>query len=194
MQTELFNTYLPSILLICITFATTHFKPFFFEAALTVNLTNMLVMTTILTSVMERLPSTAYVKHIDIWLVVGQLLPFAEVIILTIKEKLREGDGHGGAKPGDVGGPTQTINHHGKPRVVSLKQVEPIGDGEKNSREKTMAEKWIDILTAIGKLVHCTLRRSLPFGWILVGTNFLCTYECYGAENVCGDQEDVYVP
>ena len=41
------TTYFPSLLLIAITFATTFFKPFFFEAALSVNLTTMLVMTTI---------------------------------------------------------------------------------------------------------------------------------------------------
>ena len=52
---EMMGTYLPSILLMMITFATTFFKPFFFEAALTVNLTNMLVMTTIFISVMEKL-------------------------------------------------------------------------------------------------------------------------------------------
>ena len=53
---EIMTTYLPSALLIAITFATTFFKPFFFEAALSVNLTTMLVMTTIFISKMEGLP------------------------------------------------------------------------------------------------------------------------------------------
>ena len=75
----LMSTYLPSLLLMMITFATTFFKPFFFEAALTVNLTNMLVMTTIFISVMEKLPLTSYPKMIDIWLIFCQLLPFSEV-------------------------------------------------------------------------------------------------------------------
>ena len=44
---EMLTTYFPSLLLMLITFATTFFKPFFFEAALSVNLTTMLVMTTI---------------------------------------------------------------------------------------------------------------------------------------------------
>ena len=44
---ELLTTYLPSLLLLGITFATTYFKPFYFEAALTVNLTVMLVLTTL---------------------------------------------------------------------------------------------------------------------------------------------------
>ena len=76
---EMMGTYLPSILLMMITFATTFFKPYFFEAALTVNLTNMLVMTTIFTSVMEKLPLTSYPKMIDFWLIFCQLVPFAEV-------------------------------------------------------------------------------------------------------------------
>ena len=46
-MSEMMTTYLPSILLMMITYATTFFKPFFFEAALSVNLTTMLVMTTI---------------------------------------------------------------------------------------------------------------------------------------------------
>ena len=92
---ELMTTYLPSLLLILITFATTFFKPFFFEAALSVNLTTMLVMTTIFIGVMQMLPSTAYVKMIDVWLIFGQLIPFAEVILLTIMEFYREGDGSG---------------------------------------------------------------------------------------------------
>ena len=77
---EMMTTYLPSILLMLITFATTFFKPIYFEAALTVNLTNMLVMTTIFISVMERLPTTSYLKMIDHWLIFCQLVPFTEVI------------------------------------------------------------------------------------------------------------------
>ena len=77
---ELLSTYLPSLLLLMITFATTFFKPTYFEAALTVNLTNMLVMTTIFTSMIEKLPLTSYVKMIDIWLIFCQLVPFTEVI------------------------------------------------------------------------------------------------------------------
>ena len=86
---EMLTTYLPSFLLLMITFATTFFKPFFFEAALTVNLTNMLVMTTIFISVMEKLPLTSYPKMIDIWLIFCQLVPFAEVIFKDIIISIR---------------------------------------------------------------------------------------------------------
>ena len=80
---EIMTTYFPSFLLLAITFTTTFFKPFFFEAALSVNLTTMLVMTTIFISKMEGLPSTSDIKMIDIWLVLCQMVPFAEVLLVT---------------------------------------------------------------------------------------------------------------
>merc|ERR1711899_586484 len=80
---ELMTTYFPTLLLTAITFATTFFKPFFFEAALSVNLTTMLVMTTIFMSKMESLPPTSDIKMIDIWLIRCQIYPFVEVVLLT---------------------------------------------------------------------------------------------------------------
>ena len=119
---ELLTTYLPSLLLLCITYATTFFKSFYFEAALTVNLTVMLVITTLfirqvrsvdifeqkLLSVMEKLPTTSYMRLVDIWLILGQLIPFIEVILLTVKE-LYNG--------------TEETNHHGSVRRVGSSQV-----------------------------------------------------------------------
>ena len=96
---EMMTTYLPSVLLILITYATTFFKPYFFEAALSVNLTTMLVMTTIFMTVMQMLPATAYIKMIDIFLIFGQLYPFSEVVLLTMMEYRREGDGSGEEEP-----------------------------------------------------------------------------------------------
>ena len=71
-MSEIMTTYFPSLLLMMITYATTFFKPFFFEAALSV-----LVMTTIFISKMEGLPPTSNTKMIDYWLIQCQLVPFA---------------------------------------------------------------------------------------------------------------------
>ena len=87
---EMMTTYFPSLLLTLITFATTFFKPFFFEAALSVNLTTMLVMTTIFISKMEGLPPTSYTKMIDYWLILCQLVPFIQVVLVTALEFLRD--------------------------------------------------------------------------------------------------------
>ena len=87
---EMMTTFFPTLLLTAITFATTFFKPFFFEAALSVNLTTMLVMTTIFISKMEGLPPTSATKMIDYWLILCQLVPFIQVVLVTALEFLRD--------------------------------------------------------------------------------------------------------
>ena len=107
---EIMTTYFPSFLLLAITFATTFFKPFFFEAALSVNLTTMLVMTTIFISKMESLPPTSDIKMIDIWLILCQMVPFAEVILLTAMEYNREDKKKKGKKSKKKGKGKKTNN------------------------------------------------------------------------------------
>ena len=115
---EVLTTYLPTVLLILISYCTTFFKEFFFEAALTVNVTVMLVLTTLFISVMEKLPPTSYVRMVDIWLIFGILIPFLEVSILTFKEYHSLGD-------------DQTINHHGEAREVSNVMENGLNGNEK---------------------------------------------------------------
>ena len=50
----------------------------------------MLVMTTIFISKMESLPPTSTTKMIDYWLVLCQLVPFAQVVLITAMEYLRK--------------------------------------------------------------------------------------------------------
>ena len=93
---ELLTTYLPSFLLLLMTYATTFFKDYYFEAAVTVNLSILLVTTTLFirsnkmiilhvfyfaafNSVMGKLPATSYVRLVDIWLIFTQLMPFIQV-------------------------------------------------------------------------------------------------------------------
>ena len=89
-QTEMLTTYLPPLLLLAVSYATTFFKPIFFEASLTVNLTIMLVMTTIFTSKIEELPPTSDTKMIDIWLIFCLLVPFSFTLVQTGIECYRE--------------------------------------------------------------------------------------------------------
>ena len=140
---ELLTTYLPSILLILITYSTTFFPAFYFEASVTVNLTTMLVMTTLVIAVMDKLPSTAYVKTIDIWLIFGQLIPFVSVVILTMKEILR-------AEQGDRDG-TVTTNHHGKMRKVKVNTITDNNEETKRAETKRMKlEVMLHILDLLG--------------------------------------------
>ena len=141
---EMMTTYFPSLLLIAITYATTFFKPFFFEAALSVNLTTMLVMTTIFMSKMEGLPPTSVIKMLDIWLILCQLVPFVEVVLLTAMEYRRDEEESNSSR---------MINHHGAPRIVkpALEEGdESAGGKSKEDRLKTI-RFFIPCLKTLGK-------------------------------------------
>ena len=86
--TELLTTYFPTILLLLITYTTIFFDKDLFGDAIAVNLTIMLVMTTIFTSKIEELPPTSDMKMIDIWLIFCLVVPFLEVILRTAIECL----------------------------------------------------------------------------------------------------------
>ena len=77
--------FLPTILLNVIGHATNFFKAFFFEAVVSVNLTVMLVLTTMFINVSNQLPNTSYIKMIDVWLIFNLVLPFSEVLLHTLK-------------------------------------------------------------------------------------------------------------
>ena len=119
---ELLTTYLPTVLILSIVYATNFFKPFFFESIISTNLTSLLVLTTLFISVSQTLPPTAYVKMIDIWLIFAQLIPFLEVsfqfflnclnscicvkvLLHTFMDALRDDD-------------DREINNHGNPIPV----------------------------------------------------------------------------
>ena len=133
---EMMTTYFPTLLLTAITFATTFFKPFFFEAALSVNLTTMLVMTTIFMSNMERLPTTSDIKMIDIWLVLCQMVPFAEVVLLTAMEHHRKDD--------DLE----------QREDISLQMSTELEASDEDDSERKKCEKcWIPDLKTVGRCI-----------------------------------------
>ena len=71
----------------------------------------MLVLTTMFLSISNNLPTTAYIKMIDIWLMFNLFKPFLDIIIQTYMETLRVEE-------------DREINHHGKPRKLSGKPEE----------------------------------------------------------------------
>ena len=83
------TVYLPTLLLNIIGHITHYFKPFFFESALAVNLTVMLVLTSMFISVVESLPKTSYMKMVEVWLIFNLLLPFTDVLLHTYTDHVR---------------------------------------------------------------------------------------------------------
>ena len=120
--------FFPTILLNIIGHATNFFKPFFFEAVVSVNLTAMLVsislvnipllcsfvfkvLTTMFINISNNLPKTSYIKMMDIWLIFNLLLPFLEVLMHTYMDTLRAEE-------------EREVNHHGQTRIIGWEDIE----------------------------------------------------------------------
>ena len=85
------NTFLPSLLLVILSYVTAFFKlPKFFNTAITVNLSVMLTITTLLISVLNKLPTTSYLKWIEYWLIFAQMVPFTQALLITVIQWLME--------------------------------------------------------------------------------------------------------
>ena len=68
------------------------YQPEDFEANVTVNVTTLLVLTTLFISTSESLPRTAYVKMIDLWLIFNLLIPFVEIIVISFAHMFYKGE------------------------------------------------------------------------------------------------------
>ena len=117
------TVFIPTVLLNLIGHCANFFKPFFFEAVISLNVTVMLVLTTMFISVSQSLPKTAYIKMIDFWLIFNLLKPFVDIMIQTYIESLRV---------------AKEINHHGT--TINVKER----DKEKNLRKIMVDTKQID--------------------------------------------------
>ena len=105
---NLLTIFLPTLLLNIMGHCSVYFPRFYFEAIITVNLTVMLVLTTMYVGVSDTLPKTAYIKMLDIWFIFCMMIPFMEVILQTYIEHLRT-----------IVSTDIEINHHGRTRKVN---------------------------------------------------------------------------
>ena len=79
--------FLPTVLLTIIGHMTNYFKAFFVNV-MVVNLTVLLVLTTMFVNINSKLPTTSYIKMVDIWLIFNLIIPFTEVLLHTYKDCL----------------------------------------------------------------------------------------------------------
>ena len=99
------TVFVPTIILNLVGHASNYFKEFFFEAIISVNVTAMLVLTTMFINVSNNRPKTAYIKMIDIWLLFNLIKPFNDILVHTYMDYLKNDD-------------EREINHHGTARPV----------------------------------------------------------------------------
>ena len=83
-QFHIYCTYLPTFCIICICIFTLYIDEKFFETSIMVSLTAMLVLYTLFQGISASIPSTAYLKLIDVWLIFSLVLPFGVFLIQTV--------------------------------------------------------------------------------------------------------------
>ena len=103
--------FAPTVILNLVGHTSNYFKEFFFEAVISLNVTVMLVLTTMLISVSNKLPQTSYIKMIDFWLLVSLTKPFLDIMIQTYIDSLRDDS-------------QREVNHHGNPREVGDQEAD----------------------------------------------------------------------
>ena len=81
--------YIPTILVNIIGHITNYFKPFYFESAIAVNITVMLVLVSMYISVVASVPVTSYIKMIEIWLLFNLIIPFLDVVLACYVDYIR---------------------------------------------------------------------------------------------------------
>ena len=125
------TVFVPTLILNIVGHCSNYFKEFFFEAVISVNVTAMLVLTTMFINVSNNLPKTSYIKMIDVWLLFNLVKPFNDILLTTYIDYLKDDE-------------NREINHHGTARsvaneddidsAISIIQVHPKEGGHSISR------------------------------------------------------------
>ncbi len=124
---------------------------------MTVNLTTLLVMTTLFISVSDSLPKTSYIKMIDVWLIANLCVPFAETILHTVIDRIREGVKK---EEAEVASPRR--RHLGSPRTL---KVDPLEEEEKGGKSERGMKKRSSLFDDRRRLLCYSIlvtRRGLP--------------------------------
>ena len=106
---NMLTVFLPTLIMVIMSQATNYFKPFFFETVIQVNLTIILVLTTMFLAISQNLPKTSYVKMLDLWFILVLLVPFVYVLIHTYMDSLRD---YKGKKEDDEDEENSKIDNH----------------------------------------------------------------------------------
>lgn len=78
------STYVPTFLMVVISYSTLYFDLNDFNDRIMVSLTALLVLATLFTQISEITPKTSYLKLLDVWFVVTIFISFSIIIILVV--------------------------------------------------------------------------------------------------------------
>ena len=86
LTSNMMTVFLPTFMLLIISQMSTLFSSNYLDLVIEVNVTVLLVLTTLFMGISSTLPSTGYIKMIDIWMLFTMTYPFFIIIIHSVKE------------------------------------------------------------------------------------------------------------
>ncbi|XP_063586487.1 glycine receptor subunit alpha-2-like [Penaeus indicus] len=84
------NVYIPSTLLLIVSYVTLYFRVGIFQARVLGSLTAMLVMATLFTQASSHLPKTSYFKMVDVWLLTCIVVIFIVIVFHVMIDRAFE--------------------------------------------------------------------------------------------------------
>ena len=108
----------------------------------------MLVMTTIFISKMESLPPTSATKMIDYWLILCQLVPFTQVVLLTAIEFIKEKDQEENDKLEEA----ELVDVKAKSTATNIQKVEELDTKQEVPTIRPPRASSVAMLQSIGRL------------------------------------------
>ncbi|XP_047470519.1 glycine receptor subunit alpha-2-like [Penaeus chinensis] len=86
----LMNVYIPSMLLLVVSYVTLYFRVGIFQARVLGTLTALLVMATLFTQASSHLPKTSYFKMVDVWLLTCIVVIFIIIVFHVLIDRAFE--------------------------------------------------------------------------------------------------------
>ncbi|XP_066941354.1 uncharacterized protein [Macrobrachium rosenbergii] len=84
---SILNIYIPSLILIIISYLTLFFRTHFFDLRIMAALTSLLVLATLFAQASSSLPQTSYFKMVDIWLLFCVMVTFLVILFHILIDK-----------------------------------------------------------------------------------------------------------
>jgi len=139
---NILTVFIPTIILLTISHISKVYDQRYIDMVIMVNLTVLLVLATFFIGISSTLPTTSYVKMIDIWMIFTMTFPLLEVALHTYKETLK-----------------LKLNQFGVPYDVStpvFTKVQPLNPIESPKKEVQRLKKRM-------RFCEHLLDRVLPF-------------------------------
>ncbi|XP_042877001.1 uncharacterized protein LOC122256409 [Penaeus japonicus] len=150
----LMNVYIPSMLLLVVSYVTLYFRVGIFQARVLGSLTALLVMATLFTQASSHLPKTSYFKMVDVWLLTCIVVIFVIIVFHVVIDRAFERTEKVPLPP-----PAPSLSPPSEKRAT---KVHPSGGPSSSASAKELMGVVEFVSTSRSNSLHLRLRADTP--------------------------------